>query len=320
MHSMDGNGKQPPKRKKPPFQGVLVLFVAVLTLFFASFGVIKLLGGNLDVQVTAPSGVNSGSLGAASTPDTTGQTNLPAWDFVGPVEQSINTMGFVQPDAKMIALPANGRVDVSYFNTVTFVGDSISQGLFSYENILPGASHNATYKNIGPQGIYEGSLWSIGGDNPKEVPIDSIVASQPDNLYVLLGTNTMVSSSDDALIAYYKEMLSNLRARLNPAVGIYIQSITPVRPDNRNGFTMERINLLNSRLAQLAYEEGYYFVNISEALVGDDGYLREEYSGADGVHLHPDGYRAWVEYLITHTAYHPRNVYLPGSPYYREPA
>ena len=307
--------------KKRKLRGAAVLFSVLFALFVTVFGLMHLMRDATPVDVAVPpvpSGTNA--LPPVSSIPTEQGLSPAAWDFVGPVEDTINPMRFVQPDHRMIALPENGRVDISYLHTVTFAGDSISQGLFMYEKVPPEA-HNSTYKNISPKAFYDGTMASTHPRVvPAEIPIDAIVASQPDNVYILLGANAMASraSSDEAVLHYYRELLVHLKERLLPGVGIYVQSITPVRPNNDNGFTMERINGLNDQLAQIAYEEGVYFVNINEALMDAEGYLKEEYSwpGGDGLHLHPNGYDAWVDYLLTHTAYHPRNSYLSGSPYH----
>ncbi|MFV0414390.1 MAG: GDSL-type esterase/lipase family protein [Oscillospiraceae bacterium] len=231
----------------------------------------------------------------------------------GPVPQQAETMQLVAPTYEMIALPENGRVDMKYFDTVTFVGDSITQGLQVYTNQGIPNAHYCAYKSIGLKAVYDGSAWpNANGDY--EVPMEALVASQPQNVYVLLGANAMVNTEDSQIVVYYREMLQKIRESLPAGTGIYLQSITPVTPGAK--FEMERINGLNQQLAQIAYQEDVHFVDLAAALQGEDGYLRTEYAGADGIHLSVEGYAAWKEYLVTHTAYNPATPYLLGSPYY----
>lgn len=303
-------------RPKSGQRGMVVLIAGVLVLLVISWIVVQATG-------TAPSVSISGSLpasGASSTAQPGSAASLPvvdtaAWNIAGPIPQAQENVQLVTPDYRMIALPENGRVDMKYFDTVTFVGDSITQGLQLYGSGIPNATYCA-YKNIGPLQVYNGSEWP-NANKDMEVPMDALVASQPDNVYVLLGANAMGNVQDDVLMEYYRTMLQKMREALLPGVGIYVQSITPVRPDAK--FNMEQITALNNRLAQLAYEEGVYFLDLNEPLAGDDGYLREEFGGYDGIHMTAEGYAAWVDYLVTHTAYHPRSPYLVGSPYYTPP-
>lgn len=303
-----------PGGKKSGTRSFAVLFTGIFVVLMIAW----LAAQSSRSTPVAGSSAGSGSGGAPSAQST---ASLPAgnaalWNVAGPISQEQQDAHLVTPDYRMIALPENGRVDMKYFDTVTFVGDSITQGLQIYQdNGIPNATYCA-YKNISPKGIYDGSEWP-NANKEMEIPMDKLVASQPDNVYVLLGANAMGNIQDDVLIEYYRTMLQTMRNVLDPAVGIYVQSITPVRPDAK--FDMNHINTLNNRLAQLAYEEGVYFLDLNEPLAGDDGYLREEFGGYDGIHMTPAGYAAWVDYLVTHTAYHPRNPYLAGSPFYTPP-
>ena len=51
---------------------------------------------------------------------------------------------------------------------------------------------------------------------------------------------------------------------------------------------------------ELAEENGCAYVDVAEALTGEDGCLPEELS-FDGVHLNRAGCRLWLDYLRTHS-------------------
>lgn len=257
-------------------------------------------------EQNSTSDATSGDTEEGAQPQVTEQD----WNTIGPLLQTNNTT-LTAPDYRMIALPENGRVDISYFNDTTFIGDSITQGFSLYTKSLP--AKYCAYKNISPKGIYDGSAWE-NQNKETEVPLDAIVASNPQKVYILIGANALGGTTDEAFIQYYTEMLNQIKNRLGPNVQYYIQSITPVRPDSK--FDQNRINQINDLLAQLAYQQDMHFVNLVEVLAGDDGYLREEYAGYDGIHMLEPGYTAWIDYLVTHTAYNPQNPYLEGSPAY----
>ena len=304
----------------------MVLLVTVVAIFGVSWGItsfIQHVDAKNDTVSAAPvssAAVQSEAPAAADEPVETApdsqQVDESLWNFPGPVEQTPEDMSLVAPDYRMIALPENGRVDMKYFDTVTFVGDSLTQGFQIYEQGIKNA-HYCAYKGVGIYQMYNGSI-QRRNDGTEEVPLEALVASQPDNVYILLGANAMVSMEDDDILTYYNEMLDAFQASLLPGVKFYIQSLTPVRPDNTPGFDMAHITALNNRLAQMAWQRGNYFVDLTEALAGDDGFLREDFAGGDGYHLSPSGYGAWVDYLVTHTAYDPKNPYLEGSEYYTQ--
>lgn len=293
-----------------------VLLGGVLVIMLVAWGITSIITAG---QPKTPGSTPASGAAASSAPAASGEP-LPdntAWNFVGPVEQTINQMELLNPDYRMIALPENGRVDMVYFDTVTFVGDSLTQGFQIYSQGIPNA-HYCAYKGIGPKQIYDGSI-QRRNDGEQEIPLDALVASAPANVYIQLGANAMVGLDDESILAYYREMLAAMRAALPPETGYYIQSLTPVRPDNKPGFDMARIAALNNRLAKMAFEENLHFLDLTEPLAGDDGFLREDFAGGDGYHLSPSGYAQWKDYLVTHTAYRPGTPYLEGSPFYTPP-
>lgn len=330
INTQQGPVATPPKKRrrmKKSLQRFLVLLVAVVFMLGLSWvitGIIQKLPGAEAAKkpepapgtgVSVQSEVPSPALPAAEMPP----TDKSAWNFVGPIQQDPAAMQLVEPDRRMIALPENGRVDMTYFDTSVFVGDSLTQGLQIYKQGIPNAKYCA-YKGASPKAIYDGSIVTRT-DGTQEVPMEALVAYQPDNVYVLLGTNAMVAMDDEALLAYYSEMLDAMKATLAPGVSFYIQSITPVLQGVDGRFDMDRIRNLNDQLAKMAWEKGMYFLDLHEALAGDDGWLRSDYGATrDGYHLTPSGYSAWVEYLVTHTAYNQRHghLYLEGSQYYTQ--
>lgn len=317
----DYDARRRKRRTKRMLQRLLVLFIAVLVILGLAWVITSVIQRASKAEGSGepggPSSVPAVSSPVLSAPVSGAAGENSSWNFVGPVEQTISEMDLISPDYRMIALPENGRVDMSYFDTVTFVGDSITQGLQIYKtNGIPNA-HYCAYKGVGPKQIYDGTQ-QTRYDGEKEIPMDALMASKPDNIYILLGTNAMVSMDDEALLAYYDEMLNQIKKFKDPAVGIYMQSITPVLAGTER-LDMVRIHGLNNALAKLARQQEVHFIDLNEALAGDDGYLRPDFGASrDGYHLSPAGYSAWVDYLITHTAYDPRNPYITDGASYAQ--
>ena len=154
-----------------------------------------------------------------------------------------------------------------------------------------------------------------------ETPMETIVASQPDYLYILVGTNNLVvQGSEESFIAYYERLIDMLREQLNPGVAFYIQSIPGVQEDvvqSKPGLDNARIATANDLLANMALRKGCYFVNVREALTNPaDGSQYDDYATKDGVHFNAAGYHAWADYLATHTVWNRRSQYLGQNPYY----
>ena len=241
------------------------------------------------------------------------------WNTSTPVEQTIDTEYF-NTDHRMVGVPMLGTVTDSYFNTVTFVGDSIASGLGLYATGLPNAKY-ATYISAGVNSFVNNATMTNAVTHVEETPMEAIAATQPDYVYLLVGTNKLVTQgNEDSFIAYYERLIDMLRERLNPGVIFYIQAIPGVQEtvvESKPGLDNARIATVNDLLANLALRKGCYFVNIREALTNPaDGSQIDDYQVTDGVHFNPAGYRAWAEYLATHTVWNRRSIYSGQNPYY----
>jgi len=239
------------------------------------------------------------------------------WDRSEPVEQTID-FEYRNTDFRMAALPQLGRVTTSHFDTAVLLGDSITEGMAIYATGLPNAQVRG-YRSSGPQIIVNNATVHDYARNVDEAALDAVVAAQPDFLYVLFGTNALVTQgNEDSFIAYYDKMIEILQQNL-PGVAIYIQAIPSVQEDvvqTRPGLDNARIQTVNNMLANIALTRGCYFVNIQEALAYPAGDQIDEYEAADGIHFNPEGYGVWADYLKTHTAWDRRNDYEGTSPYY----
>lgn len=241
------------------------------------------------------------------------------WDTSTPVAQTIDTE-YLNTDHRMIGVPMLGTVTNDYFNTVTFVGDSIASGLGIYQTGLPNAKY-ATYTSAGVNSFVNNVTMKNAVTGVQETPMEAIVATQPDYVYILVGTNNLVTQGgEESFLAYYERLIDMLREKLNPGVIFYIQAIPGVQEtvvQSKPGLDNARIATVNDLLANLALRKGCYFVNIREVLTNPtDGSQIDDYQVTDGVHFNAAGYRVWAEYLATHTAWNRRSQYSGQNPYY----
>lgn len=239
-----------------------------------------------------------------------------AWDTATPVEATIDTE-YRNTDHRMVALPASGTVDTSYFGTVTFIGDSIASGLGIYATGIPNAKY-CCYVSASVNSFVNNAAMKNAVTQAQETPLEAIEATQPDAVYILVGTNNLVNpTGEEGFIAYYERLIDMLRERLHPDVVYYIQAIPGVQEDvvqTKPGLDNARIQTVNDMLANLALRKGCYFVNTREVLANQDGSMVDDYGANDGIHFNAAGYAAWNEYLKTHTAWSRRTVYAGENP------
>ncbi|MFI3170509.1 MAG: GDSL-type esterase/lipase family protein [Faecalibacterium sp.] len=233
-------------------------------------------------------------------------------------EIKYNGDGTTAMDYRLAGLEENGLVDISYFDGTAFLGDSISQGFSVYDtDITDVGATFCTYQNISPKGVVDLSTWS-NAYGVEEIPLDALTESAPDQIYILLGTNTLTTNTDySSFLAYYDVMIDMIYERL-PDVTIYIQSVTPVTASvvsSKSGLYTARLMEINDELAALALRKGCYFLNLWEVLADEDGNFKSEYAAADGIHMNTSGYQVWIDYLRSHTAYTPDASYAAGTSY-----
>ncbi|MBQ5783130.1 MAG: hypothetical protein IIV99_07095 [Oscillospiraceae bacterium] len=301
----------------------LMAFLASSILLF-SYGIVAVIEAiSPQHQTSQP---NADSLISESQPTTDLEPNSSLesdgkWSKdMGPVQQTINNFEVIAPDHRMIQLPENGSVDMSYFSDAVFVGDSLTDGLRIYTGIENSVAEVAQFvcaESLSPKSFIDGIITNFE-HLPDQNGVEAIVATNPKKLYITLGTNALVSQSHEQVIYYYDKLLDILMERLPDDTLIYVCSVTPTTASyaaQRPNFAWDKMYAINNQIAKMCNEKGLYYVNLHEALAEDDGYLAEENSG-DGIHLKPDMYSKWVQYLMTHTVHRPDNPYIIGSPYY----
>ena len=271
-----------------------------LLLLLLMVGAIGMLWKSLHRE-TSPSGMGQNTILQEVTQDDT--WNTVSYAVARPLTvQALAGSTATALDFRMAAVPQSTAVERSWFNDVSFVGDSLTQGMQLYDTGLPNA-HFCAYKGVGPNAVVNNTTCRRA-DGEKEVPMEALASQQPRALYILLGTNVLTADSDyTSFLTYYRLMLDMISQAL-PNTKIYVQSITPVRPEVRKkspGLYKERLCEINDALSAIALEKGCTFLNLWEALADENGDLIEEYAQPDGYHLLPAGYDAWVDYLCTHT-------------------
>lgn len=278
-------------------------------------------GASRPQNASDPQGASASPGGSPSDPQAVSvpaqpQERVQVWNTAVPLDRTLPA-DLSAADARMIAVPENGRLSTEYFRTVLFIGDSLSQGFALYAPTR-GVAAVCAYKSTSPNQV----LQNYVGQRPDGSRIemwDDIKLQNPSNIYILYGTNALISQSDEAFLKYYGDLLDLLRERF-PNVPIYVQSITPTtaaqgakQPPLENG----HIRQVNEAISKMAAEKGMYYLNAQEALTDAEGNLRADYTGTvDGIHMNPTGYAAWADYLLTHTVYSSYNTqFLVEGPY-----
>lgn len=161
---------------------------------------------------------------------------------------------------------------------IVFLGDSITEGA-EWNELFP----DLPVRDRG-----------ISGDTTAGVlaRLDTITASRPAAVFLLVGTNELAPSLDPApSLARQREILARIR-RESPDTRVFVQSLLP-----RAAAYRERIESYNAALRDICREAGTGFIDLYPAFLAADGSLRDELT-FDELHLNGAGYRRWRELLL----------------------
>lgn len=249
--------------------------------------------------------------GEDSTTNQTGE-NDPPEDTQTTQENQDGQNGAEAPaKTDTVPVPESAPVDASWFDDAAFVGDSVSVTL---------ANYNSSYGTLGKAKFFcsvslsqtNALSYQAGNERLPEYPAgsgqhprieDGIAASGAKKVYLMLGMNC-IASGVDRVSQDLVTLVSKIQEK-SPGIAVLIESVTPMTADSPradgslNNFTIQEFN---EKMKAICQEKQWYYVNVAEAVTGDYGALKAEYSGdkAMGIHFNYDGAAAWANYLLTH--------------------
>lgn len=183
------------------------------------------------------------------------------------------------------------------FADAAFLGNSLVDGLRGFGGLEQGEFFAVDSASVVNVGTLKNTTLSDGAEASL---IEALCEREHGKIFVLLGVNE-ISFAPDYFVHLYGGVLDTILER-EPDAEIYVMSLTPVtkaKNDEGSYFTMEAVNAYNDALRALAEERGFHYIDLVDALAGEDGFLPEENS-TDGIHLTREVYPVWAEYLRTH--------------------
>lgn len=121
---------------------------------------------------------------------------------------------------------------------------------------------------------------------------------QPRKVFVLLGLNDQVANNTENAMTWVNAFIRRMGEAV-PEAAIYFFSETPVttkfEKKNKLPDYSSQLDVYNARLKETCEQNGAHYIEIAEALKGEDNLLEPEYS-SDGVcHLNNNGVAAWIQ-------------------------
>ena len=208
-----------------------------------------------------------------------------------------------------VILPETPDAGMSYQDSLTFVGDSLTAHLISRGVLSGGTATTQVWRtesnmlNLKPginaqtiifpgPGVQTGTLMTVA---------EAAALAKPKTLIVTLGTDWGVAYFDEKedFVACYADFIRGIQ-KASPSTTVVVQSIFPVTASCRV-LSNAQIDRANEWVKAVASETGCCYLDTQSALKGEDGCLKAEYcNSTDGIHLGAEGYEAILAYIRTH--------------------
>lgn len=201
------------------------------------------------------------------------------------------------PEVSGPDIPERETADDEFFADAAFMGNSLMDGFRLFSGLTTCDYYAATSMTV--VGVDSNVCITLENGNAGTL-IDGLSQKPYGKIYILLGINE-IGYEVSTFIDLYGKMLDTIIAA-QPDCDIYIMGLTPVSAAKSAGsdtFNMTRITSYNTALHELAAERGCYYLDLVDALAGDDGYLPANVT-TDGIHFSAEVYKQWLDYIKTH--------------------
>lgn len=205
-------------------------------------------------------------------------------------------------------LKADTKREISYFDNVLMIGDSVSVSMSLYAS---GYTGNCKFLTSGSLSATNNE-WSTSNSSSVHPKINGVKVKVEDGcaqinrplIYIMLGMNE-ISMGLDSSFNKYSALLERMQTNC-PNAKIVVQSVTPMvygSASTTSVLNNTRISQYNDMLKELCAEKKYYYLDLSSVLVDESGYLKREYCGdypTMGIHLTLNADLVWIDYILTH--------------------
>ncbi len=216
-------------------------------------------------------------------------------------EASIPAESSAETPVSSEAKDTMAAVDESYFDDALFIGDSRTQGFILYS----GLANTTSYAGKG-LAVNKISTDAVVTENGQDYTVSQALENHSGEfkkVYLMFGVNELGWSYPEKFQESYQQVVQEVK-KTQPDATIYVQSILPVskeKSDSSDIYNMERVNMFNGLLQEMAEEEGVIYLDVASSVMDSEGYLPADAS-TDGVHLNKEYCQIWLRYLEEHTA------------------
>ena len=221
---------------------------------------------------------------------------------------------WVEPASDADYDAAAGVIDTTAFTGTVLPGTEDAGEEYVKETLFLGDSNTVRYmmygkcdltNAIGVTSMSAGQITSLkcvdfkGYSSYVTIP-EAVKIMHPRRVIVSFGSNNLSGGTENYITAYKKGLAAIHEAY--PYADIIVNAVPPLDKLRENtALSMTQVDSFNQALVKMCEEEGYKFLNSSEALKdANTGWAKTDYTLSDGVHLSMNGVNALFDYIRTH--------------------
>ena len=203
-----------------------------------------------------------------------------------------------------VTLPLTEDAGISYQDSLTFVGDSLTAHLASRGVLSDGTNTKQVWRSESNMINLNSEVTSakiiLPGTGEKMTIAEAAREAQPSILIITLGTDWGVAYLSEAEFKDCYGKLVQAIQKASPQTTVILQSIFPVTAacstlDNA------KIDAANKWVKAVAAENGCRYLDTQSILKDENNCLKSEYcNSTDGIHLGKEAYEAILAYIRTH--------------------
>lgn len=179
------------------------------------------------------------------------------------------------------------------FSGTLFIGDSRTAGLSEYGDL----GEAEVFANSG-MSVFNLFDETVKLRNGTKTGLEELLSSQSyQSIYIMLGINEL-GYDFSSIVAKYQNTVEKIK-KLQPSAVIILEAnlhVTGGKSSQSALYNNEKINLLNSEIANIAATTGSYYIDVNDIFDDASGNLAAEYS-SDGSHVLGKYYSVWVEWI-----------------------
>ena len=209
-----------------------------------------------------------------------------------------------EPPTQTALLGPTEDMGQAYIDQITFLGDSTTYGLKYYEMLSGGEETEQVWTPAsGTLTLsYQGFATIVYPPTGEEIPIrDAVERAKPAMLVITLGVNGVSFMDEDYFISEYTALVTDIQT-ISPDTKIILQSIFPIASnyEYQGDINNDLISQANTWVLSVAEATGVRYLDTYSVLIGEDGYMPQEYQNGDGMHLNEVSFGIVLDYIRTH--------------------